>query len=112
VELRGDDRTLDILNITTATEADWSTEYSDLILAIKIVDTLDEAIAHINTYGSRIQKRLPLKMPKQPQFLWHKLMQQESSTIARLALPMVSAMGLVPKWASAPKKCHHVVLLD
>ncbi|HEY9894368.1 MAG TPA: glutamate-5-semialdehyde dehydrogenase, partial [Candidatus Sericytochromatia bacterium] len=53
VELRGDDRTLDILNITTATEADWSTEYSDLILAIKIVDTLDEAIAHINTYGSR-----------------------------------------------------------
>ncbi|MBD2072454.1 glutamate-5-semialdehyde dehydrogenase [Phormidium sp. FACHB-592] len=53
VELRGDDRTLDILNITTATEADWSTEYSDLILAIKIVNTLDEAIAHINTYGSR-----------------------------------------------------------
>ncbi|XHX79245.1 MAG: glutamate-5-semialdehyde dehydrogenase [Stenomitos frigidus ULC029] len=53
VELRGDDRTLDILNITTATEADWSTEYSDLILAIKIVDTLDEAIGHINTYGSR-----------------------------------------------------------
>ena len=53
VELRGDDRTLDILNITAATEADWSTEYSDLILAIKIVDTLDEAIAHINTYGSR-----------------------------------------------------------
>jgi len=53
VELRGDDRTLDILNITAATEADWSTEYSDLILAIKIVDTLDDAIAHINTYGSR-----------------------------------------------------------
>jgi glutamate-5-semialdehyde dehydrogenase len=53
VELRGDDRTLDILNITAATEADWSTEYSDLILAIKIVDTLEDAIAHINTYGSR-----------------------------------------------------------
>ena len=53
VELRGDDRTREILNIAAATEADWSTEYTDLILAIKIVDHLDEAIDHINTYGSR-----------------------------------------------------------
>ncbi|XGV99673.1 MAG: glutamate-5-semialdehyde dehydrogenase [Leptolyngbya sp. BL-A-14] len=53
VELRGDERTRGILNIAAATEADWSTEYSDLILAIKIVDDVDEAIAHINTYGSR-----------------------------------------------------------
>jgi glutamate-5-semialdehyde dehydrogenase len=53
VELRGDDRTLEILNIPPATEADWSTEYSDLTLAIKIVDSTEAAIAHINTYGSR-----------------------------------------------------------
>jgi glutamate-5-semialdehyde dehydrogenase len=53
VELRGDLRTLEILNIKPATEADWSTEYNDLVLAIKIVDSLEEAIAHINTYGSR-----------------------------------------------------------
>jgi glutamate-5-semialdehyde dehydrogenase len=53
VELRGDDRTLEILDIAAATDADWSTEYTDLILAIKIVDHLDEAIDHINTYGSR-----------------------------------------------------------
>lgn len=53
VELRGDDRTREILNVAAATEADWSTEYSDLILAIKIVDSIDDAIAHINTYGSR-----------------------------------------------------------
>lgn len=53
VELRGDARTLEILNVAPATEADWSTEYSDLILAIKIVASLEEAIAHINTYGSR-----------------------------------------------------------
>lgn len=53
VELRGDERTLEILNVKPATEADWSTEYSDLILAIKIVDSLEDAISHINTYGSR-----------------------------------------------------------
>jgi glutamate-5-semialdehyde dehydrogenase len=53
VELRGDASTLEILNIKPATEADWSTEYNDLILSIKIVDSLEQAIAHINTYGSR-----------------------------------------------------------
>jgi glutamate-5-semialdehyde dehydrogenase len=53
VELRGDERTREWLDIALATEADWATEYSDLILSIKIVDSLTEAIAHINTYGSR-----------------------------------------------------------
>ncbi|MBM0743680.1 glutamate-5-semialdehyde dehydrogenase [Phormidium sp. CLA17] len=53
VELRGDQRTLEILNIKPATEADWSTEYSDLVVAIKIVDSLEVAIAHITAYGSR-----------------------------------------------------------
>jgi glutamate-5-semialdehyde dehydrogenase len=53
VELRGDDRTREILPIAAATEADWATEYSELILAIKVVDDLTAAIAHINTYGSR-----------------------------------------------------------
>lgn len=54
VELRGDETTRAILNqVAPATEADWSTEYSDLILSIKVVDSLETAIAHINTYGSR-----------------------------------------------------------
>jgi len=54
VELRGDEPTRRILeNIAEATETDWSTEYSDLILSIKIVDSVEEAINHINTYGSR-----------------------------------------------------------
>jgi len=53
VELRGDDRTCQIINAEAATEADWSTEYSDLILSIKVVDALPDAVAHINTYGSR-----------------------------------------------------------
>ena len=53
VELRGDERTREILNIAAATELDWVTEYSDLVLAIKIVDSLEAAIAHTNTYGSR-----------------------------------------------------------
>ncbi|MFN6537071.1 MAG: glutamate-5-semialdehyde dehydrogenase [Nostoc sp. EkiNYC01] len=54
VELRGDESTLEILpNIKAATEIDWETEYSDFILSIKIVDSIEDAIAHINEYGSR-----------------------------------------------------------
>ena len=53
VELRGDETTRQILDIAATTETDWSTEYSDLILSIKIVDSVEEAINHINTYGSR-----------------------------------------------------------
>ncbi|MGF2035558.1 MAG: glutamate-5-semialdehyde dehydrogenase [Nostoc sp. CmiVER01] len=54
VELRGDQRTLEILpHIVPATQIDWKTEYSDFILSIKIVDSLEDAIAHINEYGSR-----------------------------------------------------------
>ncbi|MBD2445606.1 glutamate-5-semialdehyde dehydrogenase [Nostoc sp. FACHB-152] len=54
VEIKGDERTLEILpNIAAASETDWETEYSDLIVSIKIVDSLEDAIAHINQYGSR-----------------------------------------------------------
>lgn len=53
VELRGCERTARIIAVNPATEEDWHTEYLDAILSIKVVDTLDEAIAHINTYGSR-----------------------------------------------------------
>ncbi|MEM1242180.1 MAG: glutamate-5-semialdehyde dehydrogenase [Cyanobacteria bacterium P01_H01_bin.26] len=54
VKLLGDGATRQVLgDIHPATEADWSTEYSDLILSIRIVDSVDRAIEHINTYGSR-----------------------------------------------------------
>lgn len=63
VELRGDEKTCQLLNMTAATQADWTTEYSDLILAIKIVDSLEEAIAHINTYGSRHTEAIATEDP-------------------------------------------------
>ena len=53
VELRGDEATTKIINAIPAKEHDWQTEYSDLILAIKIVDSVDAAIAHINKYSSK-----------------------------------------------------------
>lgn len=53
VELRGDDRACAIVpGMKLATAADWDTEYNDLIMAVKVVDSLDEAIAHINQHGT------------------------------------------------------------
>jgi glutamate-5-semialdehyde dehydrogenase len=56
VEVRGCARTLALSlgqEVLPASEADWSKEYSDLIISIKIVDGVNEAIEHINKYGSR-----------------------------------------------------------
>ncbi|WP_088241558.1 glutamate-5-semialdehyde dehydrogenase [Calothrix rhizosoleniae] len=54
VELKGDKLACEILpNISVVTDTDWQTEYSDLVLSIKIIDDLEQAIAHINQYGSK-----------------------------------------------------------
>jgi glutamate-5-semialdehyde dehydrogenase len=54
VELRGCNRTRAIMSgIAQATEEDWYAEYLAPILAIRVVDSLDDAIAHINKYGSQ-----------------------------------------------------------
>lgn len=53
VEIRACGRTRAIADgLTAATEADWGEEYLDLILAVKMVDDVEEAINHINTYGT------------------------------------------------------------
>ncbi|MDD4311216.1 MAG: glutamate-5-semialdehyde dehydrogenase [Eubacteriales bacterium] len=53
VELRCDERSKSLMpGSIDATQEDWSTEYNDLILSIKVVDSLEEAISHIETYGT------------------------------------------------------------
>jgi glutamate-5-semialdehyde dehydrogenase len=84
VEIRLDDLGHQILGADTtltvnkATEADWTTEYSDLILAIKIVQDVESAIAHINTYGSRHTESIVTK----------------NSTTAELFMNRVDAAGV------------------
>jgi glutamate-5-semialdehyde dehydrogenase len=54
VELRGDQRTCEVLgaDAKAATEEDWTTEYLDLVLSIRVVDSLEQAVDHIEHYGS------------------------------------------------------------
>ncbi len=56
VEVRGCPRTMEIAKgqeVIPATEEDWKKEYSDLIVSVKVVDGVNDAIEHINRYGSR-----------------------------------------------------------
>lgn len=54
VELHGDSKVVSLdPTIVKATEEQWHTEYNDLVLDIKMVDSLEEAIAHINQYGTK-----------------------------------------------------------
>ncbi|MBC8844599.1 gamma-glutamyl-phosphate reductase, partial [Escherichia coli] len=54
VELRADERAKEILQeAKAATESDWEDEFLDFILAIKVVDSAEEAIDHINKYGTK-----------------------------------------------------------
>jgi glutamate-5-semialdehyde dehydrogenase len=54
VEVRGCQKTAKIVpDVKLATEEDWYTEYLDLIIGVKVVKDLDEAIAHINKYGTK-----------------------------------------------------------
>ncbi|MGN0971503.1 MAG: glutamate-5-semialdehyde dehydrogenase, partial [Aristaeellaceae bacterium] len=52
VRLLGDEAVQAIIPVEKATEEDWRTEYLDYVLSIRVVDTLDAAIDHINRYGS------------------------------------------------------------
>jgi len=53
VELRGDAATREVVDVDPATDEDWSTEYGDLELSIKVVDSLSAAIDHVNAHGSK-----------------------------------------------------------
>ena len=53
VEMRGDETSCEILpDIKSATDEDWATEYLDYIISVKIVGSVEEAISHINRYGT------------------------------------------------------------
>jgi len=52
VELRGCEITLEYIDIKPATEEDWYTEYLDKVLSIRVVDNFDDAVEHIEKYGS------------------------------------------------------------
>ena len=106
VEIRGDATTRKhIPEAAAATAEDWDTEYLDLILSVKVVDSVDEATAHINTHGSRHSDAiLSSNEAAQKKFLQEvdsSTVYVNASTRFTMAMPSVWARKL----ASAPTSC-------
>lgn len=53
VEIRGCEKTREIISVNSATEEDFYTEYNDYIISVKVVSGIDEAISHINTHNTK-----------------------------------------------------------
>ncbi|MFP4633289.1 MAG: glutamate-5-semialdehyde dehydrogenase [Halobacteriales archaeon] len=53
VEVRGDEATRDHVDVAEAANEDWRREYGDLVVSVAVVGSLDEAVDHVNTYGSK-----------------------------------------------------------
>ena len=68
VELRGDPRVRQVIDCAPATEADWQTEYLAPILSIRIVDSVEEAVEHINRYGSHHTDAILTRDPASRQY--------------------------------------------
>ncbi len=65
VELRGNERVREIdKTVKLATEEDWATEYLSLIMAVKVVKGVEEAVDHINKYGTRHSETIITKDKK------------------------------------------------
>ena len=68
VELRGDEKTLEIIDVSPATEEDFYTEYNDYILAIKVVRDVKEAVDHINLHGTGHSEAIITNDPKNAEY--------------------------------------------
>jgi glutamate-5-semialdehyde dehydrogenase len=80
VEVRGDDAVRSIVDasdvdadLVAATEADWETEYGDLIVAIRVVDAIEDAVDHVATYGSKHTDSIVTETPGHARFFMRSL---------------------------------------
>ena len=78
VELRGDASARSIVEMNEATDDDWTKEYNDLVLSIKVVSSLDEAITHINRYSSHHTDAI---ITSDERSAWHFMDEVDSSSV-------------------------------
>ena len=108
VELRGDDQSRDILpEIKEATEGDYYEEYLDLILAIRVVSGLDEAIDHIEKYGSSHTEAIVTQNSARARSFWNASIPRWFWSMPPLASPMEANWDWELKSESAPASFTH-----
>ena len=106
VEIRGDDTAFALIECKHAAEEDWAAEYLDAILSVKVVASLDEAIDHINHYGSGhtdcIVSRDSAAIERFMALTWTARM---SSPTAPRSWRTGLCSGWARRWASPPASC-------
>ena len=106
VEWRGCEKTKEILHdIKDATEEDYYTEFLDYIIAVKVVSGVEEAVAHINKYGSGHSEAIVTNNYFPHSDFSRKLMRHASMSMHQPGLPMVLSLGLEPKSAFQRRRC-------
>ncbi len=105
--VRGDETTRSLVpGVVPATEADWSTEFLDTIIAVKVIDGLDDAIAHIGRYGSHHTpiRSSPTTRQRRKNF-WPRSTAPSCSTTPRHSSPTAASSAWAPRLASPPAAC-------
>ncbi len=104
VELRLDERAAALIPGTPAGPKDFDTEFLDYILAVKIVDSVDAAIAHIAAHSNRPQRSHPDpdRRPRRPSSRRQWTVPPSTST-APPASPTAESSALAARWASPPR---------
>ena len=107
VELRGDAAARALVpGMTEATEEDWSEEYLDLILAVRVVDSLEAAIDHINTYGSQHSDVIVSTDPAATRPSWPASTPPPSTSMPPPASPTAGEFGMGAEIGISTDKLH------
>ena len=108
VELVGDERVRALaagVEVGVATAEDWDTEYLDLKLAVGVVDSLEDAIEHINRHGTGHSEAIvtPRRRPRSASS--PESTRPPSTSTPRRASPTASSTGWAPRSATRPRSC-------
>ena len=104
IELRGCPRTLEVIQVKEATEEDYWEEYLDAILAVKVVKDVDEAIAHINKYGTKHSEAIVTESLTNANKFQRQVDASSVYVNASTRFTDGGEFGLEQRWASVPKR--------
>ena len=108
VEVRGCSQTLGIVPwAVAATDEDWDTEYLDLILSIKLVDSLDDALEHIARHSSKLRRALSPRIIRKLDAFSIRSMRLPCLSMPQLASLMVMSLALARSSGLAPRSSMH-----
>ena len=93
-------------SLSEATEEDWATEYHALILAVKVVDSVEEAIEHVNRYGSGHSEAIVTGLDRVGAGVHRRAWTRRASTSTPpRASPTAASSAWAPRSATRPRSC-------